>query len=210
MWQWDRKRLSPWHGVSIPLQPVFPVLKSVPRHVTFVTHGFWFPSHRCGGAFAVVCLETLTWVVHPVSVPCHLDHSYVVEVYASWILCRVKHVMLASTHVACTTPHSLREGGNFTDSKSFILALRSRHPQELGTGLVDLLLAYCIKHATHFRVPQHLYSHQEGTFLHLVLDDVDREAKAQALRQPHPMPAGYLAVAQTPAACFRQRQGAVG
>ena len=47
---------------------------------------------------------------------------------------------------------------------------------------VDLLLGDYIEHATHFRPPQHLYSHQEGTFLHLVLDKVDGEAKAQALR----------------------------
>ena len=86
-WQWDLERLSPWLGVSIPLQPVLPVLKSVPQHVAFVTDdGSWFPSHLCGGAFAVVCLETHTWVVYPVSVPCHLDHSYAVEVYKFWIL----------------------------------------------------------------------------------------------------------------------------
>ena len=154
-------------------------------------------------AFAVVCLETLTWVVYHVSVPCHLDHSYAVEVYTSWMLCRVKRVMLASTHVACATAHSLRGVGNFTDSKSFIFVLRSRCPEELGTGLVDLLLANCIEHATHFPPAQHLYSHQEGTILDLVLDAMDREAKAQALRQPHPMPAGYLAVLQNlqPAFC---------
>ena len=104
--------------------------------------------------------------------------------------------------MACATAHSLREGGNFTDCKFFILPLRSRHPEELGTGLADLLLADCIEHATHFRPPQHLYSHQEGTFLDLVLDDVDREAKAHALRQPHPMRAGYLAILQTPQPAF--------
>ena len=151
-----------------------------------------------GGAFAVVCLESLTWVVYLVSVPCHLDLSYTVEVYMSWIRCRVKRTMLAATHVACATAHNLRNGGNFTDSKSFILVLRNRRREELGTGLVDRLLADCIEHATHFPPPQHLYYHQDGTFLYLVLDDVDREAKAQALRQPHPMPAGYLAVLQTP------------
>ena len=86
--------------------------------------------------------------------------------------------MLASTHVACATTHSLRDGGNFTDSKSFIVALRSRRPKELGTGLVDFLPADCIEHATHFPPHQHFYSHQEGTFLDLVLDNVDREAKA--------------------------------
>ena len=47
-WQWDLERLSLWHGVSIPLQPVLLVLKSVPRHVAFVTDGSWLPSHRCG------------------------------------------------------------------------------------------------------------------------------------------------------------------
>ena len=128
--QWDLRRLCPWHGLFIPLQPLLLVLKSGPQHVPFVTDGSWFPSHRCRGAFAVVCLETLTWVVYPVSMPCHVDHSYTVEVSTSWILCRVKCAMLASTHVACATAHSLREGGNFTDSKSFILALRSRRPEE--------------------------------------------------------------------------------
>ena len=141
-----------------------------------------------------MCLETLMWVVYLVSIPCHLDHSYAAEVYTSWILCRVKRAMLASTHVACATTHSLRESSDFTDSKSFILALRSRRPEVL----VDLLLADYNEHATHFPAPQHLYSHHEGTFLDLVLDDVDREA----MRQPHPMPAGYLAVLQTPQPTF--------
>ena len=48
-WRWDLECLSPWHGVSIPLQPLLPVLKSVPCHVAFVTDGSWFPSHCCGG-----------------------------------------------------------------------------------------------------------------------------------------------------------------
>ena len=150
----------------------------------------------------MVCLETLTWVVYPVSVPCHVDHSYTVEVYTSWILRRMKHARLAPTHVACATACRFRKGGNFTDSKSFILAIRSRLLEELGAGLVDLLLADCMAHATHFTPPQHLYCHQDCIVLDLVLDDVHREAKAQALRQPHPMPAGYPAVPQTPQPAF--------
>ena len=82
-WQWELERLPPWHGVSVPLQPTFSIIRSVPRHVAFVTDGSWFSSHRCGCAFAVVCLETLTWVVYPVPIPCHQDRSYVVEVYTS-------------------------------------------------------------------------------------------------------------------------------
>ena len=62
--------------------------------------------------------------------------------------------------------------------KSFIMALHSRRPDELGTGLVDLLLTDCIDQAASFPPPQHLYSHREGTFLDLVLDDVDNAAKA--------------------------------
>ena len=42
-WHRDLERLSPWHGVSIPLQPVLPFLKSVPRHVAFVTDGHGSP-----------------------------------------------------------------------------------------------------------------------------------------------------------------------
>ena len=122
----------------------------------------------------------------------HLDHSYAVEVYNSWVLCRVKSTLLASAHVACATARSLREGGNFT-TKSFIMALHSRRPSELGTGLIDLLLADCIDRATLFPPPQHLYSHQEGTFQDLVLDKVDGAATAQALRQPYPMHIGYIA-----------------
>ena len=41
-------------------------------------------------------------------------------------------------------------------------------------------------------------SHREGTFLDLVLDDVDSAAKTQALRQPYPMPVGYIAGLQPP------------
>ena len=136
------------------------------------------------------------------SVPCHLDHSYAVEVYTAWVLCQGNHTLLASGSVACATARSLREGGIFTDSKSFIQALCSRRPEELGTGLVDLLLADCVRLAGHFPPPQHLYSHQQGTFLDLVLDDVDREAKAQVLRQPHPVPTGYLATLQVPQLAF--------
>ena len=161
-----------------------------------------FPSRCCVGDFAVVCLDTLTWVVYPVVVPCHLDHSYAVEVYTSWVLCRVKHTLLASGTVAYATARSLREGGSFTDSRSYIQALNSCRPEELGEGLIDLLLADCIRLAGQFRSPQHLYSHQQGTFLDSVLDDVDREAKAQALRQPHPVPAGYLASLHVPQPAF--------
>ena len=38
-WQWELERLPPWHGVSVPLQPTFPLMRSVPRHVAFVTNG---------------------------------------------------------------------------------------------------------------------------------------------------------------------------
>ena len=68
----------------------------------------------------MVCLDTLTWVVYPVFVPCHLDHSYAVEVYTSWVLCQVKHTLLASDSEACATARSPREGGGFIDSKSFM------------------------------------------------------------------------------------------
>ena len=68
--------------------------------------------------------------------------------------------------------------------------------------MVDLLLADCIKLAGQFPPPQHLYSHQQGTFLDSVLDDVDREAKAQALCQPHPVAAGYLSGLQVPQPAF--------
>ena len=134
-----------------------------------------------------MCLETLTWVVYPVPTPCHLDHSYAVEMYTSWVLCRVKNTLLASAHVACATARSLRDSGNFTNSKSFIMALHSRRPSALGPGLVDLLLADCIDWATPFPPPQHAYSHQEATFLDLVLDEVDGAAKAEgfATTLPH-------------------------
>ena len=99
---------------------------------------------------------------------------------------------------------AVREGGNFTDCKSFIMALHSRRPNELGTGLVDLLLADCIDPPTPFPPPQHLYSHQEGTGLDVVLDDVDNAAKAQALRQPYPMPVGYIADLQPPQPSFNR------
>ena len=131
-WQWGLESLPPRHGVSVPLQPDLPVLRSVPHNCAFVTDGPWFPSHCCGGAFAVVCLDTLTWVVYPVSVPCHLAHSYAVEVYTPWVLCRVRHTLLASGTAACATARSLRKGGSFTDSGSYIQALSSRRPAELG------------------------------------------------------------------------------
>ena len=73
-WQWGLENLSPWHRVSVPLQPDLPVLRSVPRHCAFVTEGSCICSHCCGDAFVVGCL-------------CHVDHSYAVEVYTSWVLC---------------------------------------------------------------------------------------------------------------------------
>ena len=133
-WQWGLENLPPWHGVSVPLQLDLLVLWSVLQHCAFVTDGSWFPSHCCGGAFAVVCLDTLTWAVYPVSVPCHLDHSYAVEVYTSWVLCRVKHALLTSGSVAYATARSLQEGVSFTDSRSYIQALSGRRPEELGAG----------------------------------------------------------------------------
>ena len=172
-----------------------------PLPLCFVTDGSWFRSHCCGGAFAVVCLDTLTWVVYPVYVTwttlmrwkCTLP-GYCVR---SNTLCLPRVRWLALRH------------GSFTDSKSFIQALCSRRLEELGAGLVDLLLADCVRLAGQFPPPQHLYSHQQGTFLDLVLDDVDREAKAQALRQPHPVPASWLPRGiASPATCFLQKRGA--
>ena len=91
-------------------------------------------------------------------------------------------MILALAHVSCATARSLKEGGNFTNFKSFIMALRSRRPGDLGTGLVDLLLADCVCQVEFFPPPQHLYSNQEGTFLDAVLDAVDSTAKTQALQ----------------------------
>ena len=96
---------------------------------------------------------------------CQLDHSYAVEVYTWWVLYRVKSMILDSPRVSCATACTLRDGGNFTDSRSFIMALSSCGPKELGTGLVDLLLADCVRQADRFPSPQHLYSHQEGNWI---------------------------------------------
>ena len=85
-WQWHLESLPLWHGVSVQLLPVFLPIHSVPRHVAFAIDGSWFPSHRCGGAFAVVCRETLIWTVYLVPIPCQLDHSYTTEVYTSWAI----------------------------------------------------------------------------------------------------------------------------
>ena len=128
-----------------PVTACFPTIRSVPRHVAFGTDGSWFPSHRCGSAFAAACLETLTWALYHVPIPCKLDHSYTVEVYTSWVLYCVKSKILASARVSCATARNLKEGGNFIDSKSFIMALHSRRLDDLGTGLMDLLLADCVR-----------------------------------------------------------------
>ena len=201
-WQWGLESLPPWHGVSVPLQPDLPVLRCVPHNCALVTDGSWFPSHCCGGAFAVVCLDTLTWVVYPVSVPCHVDHSYAVEVYTSRVLCRVRHTLLALGVAACATTRGLREGGSFTGSRSYIQALSSRRPTELGEGLVDLLPSDCIKQACKLPPPQHLCSQQQGSLLESALDDVDEAAKAHTLRQPRRVPAGYIAGLPDPQPAF--------
>ena len=92
-----------------------------------------------------MCLESLTWTVYPVPIPCHLGHSYAVDVYTSWVLFHVKSGNWDSPRISCAIVRSLREGGYFTDSKSFIMALRSRRPDDLGIGLVDMLLAACVR-----------------------------------------------------------------
>ena len=107
----------------------------------------------------------------------------------SWVLYRVKSMVLELPRVSRATVRSLREGGNFTYSKSFIMALNSRRPGDLCMGL---LLAECVCLSERFPPPRHLYYHQEGTILDVVLDVVDNVAQAQAQRQPHPMPAGYI------------------
>ena len=38
-WQWELEQPPPRHGVSVLLHPTFLVLRSVPRHVAFVTNG---------------------------------------------------------------------------------------------------------------------------------------------------------------------------
>ena len=137
------------------------------------------------------------WAEYPVPISCHLDHSYAVEVYTSWVMCRVRSMLLAFPHIACVTTRSLREGGDFIASRPFIIAVHRPPPSELGMWLVDLLLAECIDHAAPFGPPHHLYSRQEGTFPDLVLDEVDGAATAQALQQPYPIPVGYIADLRT-------------
>ena len=56
---------------------------------------------RGWGAFGVICVDTLTWEVYPVPIPCQLDYSYAVEVYTSWVLYRVKSMM---THPVSLAP----------------------------------------------------------------------------------------------------------
>ena len=149
-------------------------------------------SQMVGGSPHIVAEGLLLWCawtpLYHVPIPCHPDHSSAVEVFTSWFLFRVKSAIGGSPRVSCAFVRSLREGRNFKHSKSFIMALHYHHPNDLGTGLVDLLLLECVRMSERFPPPPHLYSHQEGTFLDVVPNDVDREAKAQALRQPHPMP----------------------
>ena len=192
-WQWGLENLPPV-ARSVGAFGAGPACSAIYASTLCFCHGSWFPSHCCGGAITVVCLDTLTWVVYPVSIFCHLHHSYPVEVYTSWVLCHVKHAFLVSGTAAYATARSLREGGSCTDSRSYIQGLSSCRPEEPGEALVDLLLSDCIRLAGRFPPPQHLYSHQQDTFLYSVLDDVDRAAKAQALRQPRPVPAGYIAI----------------
>ena len=118
------------------------------------------------------------------------------------MLCRVRHTLLTSGAAACATARSLREGEGLTDSRSYIQALGSRRPAELGEGPVHLLLSDCIQLASQFPPPQHLYSYQQGYFLDSVLNDVNKAAKAQALRQPHPVPDGYITSLQDPQPAF--------
>ena len=85
---------------------------------------------------------------------------------------------------------------------------RSGRGGELGPGLgwtsLDKRISRCAR--SHRMRPGNRgrtsVSHQQGTFLDLVLEDVDHEAKAQALQQPHPITAGYLAGLQVPQPAF--------
>ena len=99
----------------------------------------------------------------------------------SWVLLRVKRWVWESPRISCATVRSLREGGNLTDSKSFITVICSRRPDDLGMGLVDVLLAVCVCLAECLPPPQHWYSHEDCTFLDTPLYQVDGEAKTQAL-----------------------------
>ena len=69
-------------------------------------------------------------------------------------------------------------GANLTDSKTSIMALQSHRPDDLGTGLVDLLPAACVCQCSAcVGPPQHFYSHEECTFLDTLLDAVDGTPK---------------------------------
>ena len=87
------------------------------------------------------CVLTLTWGAYPVPIPYQLDHSYIVEAYTSWAPFRIKVALKESHDVSYDIVCCLREGGKFTDSKPYITA---RRPEDLGRGLVDLLLADCL------------------------------------------------------------------
>ena len=77
----------------------------------------------------------------------------------------------------------------------FIMALHSRRPDDLGTGLVDLLLANCVRGQSVFprsNICTLIKTIKIGTLLDAVLDAIDGAAKTQALQQPHPMLLGYV------------------
>ena len=164
-------------------------------------HGF----HQTivAGAFAVVCLECLAWAVYHVPIPCRVRHSYAVEVYILGVLFHVKSIVFDTTRVSCASADNLWEGGDFINSKWCIMALQSCRPDDLGRGLAHLLLAEYFRMARCFPPPEHLYPHQEGTFLDTLLDAVDSVAKTQALHQP----LSYIGSLQPSQPCFKKDLG---
>ena len=116
-----------------------------------------------------------------------LDHSFAVETYTAWVLLTVR-THLRNMNVGVWGGRWDSDSPTFTVSKSYVEALVTRRPASQKRGLEGDLLHQCQQMVTDFKRPSHIYSHQQGTFLDKVLDDVDSAAKRTTEMQPSPMP----------------------
>ena len=152
----------------------------------------WYPNHTAGGGLVVADPTTGWHQIYRIPIPVHVDRSYQEELYVAWEVLRAR-----GTQQVVWGTRGLR--WSFHDSKGYIDAVQSRNHRS--SPLSDDLLRACRGLLSKgFSASQHLYSHRVGTFLDVLLDVADGEAKKQASgARPE---VGWIRGLQTPQVCF--------
>ena len=180
---------NPVVQLASALQPDIPVIHQFPSDAYAVGDVSWYSRQQSGGAFAIGSVTSSRVDVYHMVIPVAMDHAYMVELYVAWAL------LMTIVRSNVSAPHTwYRKAMMFHDCNSYIRAVESDN--EPTNPLVRALLQACRDLLQRLTPPRHLGSHQTGTFLDTVLDQVDIAAKKVAKRQQPAV--GWIANLQPP------------